>query len=150
MDNVIDVGGKRGRMISKEDPKIIFNAATNPFRTSMKDWITHLFMSPSPSSYVKQLLDQLPFVRTLDSLCGESPEYLPLCISWAMEDLLNSNQQDLPIGVIVVATIFTDYDDESIDLFYENLSVYNPVEATSEVIDERIWRYIKYLVQIRV
>jgi len=137
-------------MISKEDPKIIFNLATNPFRTSMKDWINHLFMSPAPSSYVKQLLDQLPFVHTLDSLCKESLEYLPLCISWAMEDLLNFNQQDLPIGVIVVATIFTEYDDESVDLFYENLAVYTSIETTSEDIDGRIWRYIKYLVQIRM
>lgn len=139
-----------GEIISKEGPRDIFNLATDPFKTSMRDWIIHLFMSPSPSSYVKQLLDQLPFVHTLDSLCRESSEYLPLCISWAMEDLLNFNQQDLPIGVIVVATIFTEYDDESVDLFYESLSEYNPVTATSEVIDERIWRYIKYLIQIRV
>lgn len=137
-------------MISKEDPKDIFNSAITPLKTSMKDWIFNLFMSPFPSSYVKQLLDQLPFVSTLDSLCRESPEYLPMCISWALEDMLLFNTHEFPTGVVVVATIFTDYDDESVDLFYENLLHHSQNQRNiDEDINERIWKYVHYLYQIR-
>lgn len=139
-------------MLSNDTFKPIFDSAIMPLKTSMKDWIFNLFISPFPSSYVKQLLDQLPFVSTLDSLCKESPEYLPMCISWAMEDMLLFNTHELPIGVVVVATIFTEYDDESVDVFYENLLLYSQNRRTidEEDISERIWKYIHYLHQIRI